>query len=123
MSGLWVPVETYGLSQILRCAEEIFVRKDHGNLLSAGYFGGWLDQIIMRYIDLQWAFPNILIAVYLVAVFGSGLLWLLDALFLAPGRRRTALALQAKYPDIPEYMGDKPPYMGLGIKRETPNHY
>ena len=32
-------------------------------------------------------------------------------------------ALQAKYPDIPEYMGEKPPYMGLGIKRESPNHY
>ena len=31
--------------------------------------------------------------------------------------------LQARYPDIPEYMGDKPPYMGLGIKRESPNHY
>ena len=31
--------------------------------------------------------------------------------------------LQAKYPDIPAYMGDKPPYMGLGIKRESPNHY
>ena len=26
-------------------------------------------------------------------------------------------------PDIPEYMGDKPAYMGLGIKRESPNHY
>jgi hypothetical protein len=32
-------------------------------------------------------------------------------------------ALQAKFPDIPTYMGDKPPYMGLGIKRESPNHY
>ena len=31
--------------------------------------------------------------------------------------------LQARYPDIPEYMGNKPPYMGLGIKRESPNHY
>lgn len=31
--------------------------------------------------------------------------------------------LQARYPDIPTYMGEKPPYMGLGIKRETPNHY
>jgi len=28
-----------------------------------------------------------------------------------------------RYPDIPEYMGDNPPYMGLGIKREAPNHY
>jgi hypothetical protein len=31
--------------------------------------------------------------------------------------------LQAKFPDIPTYMGDKPPYMGLGIKRELPRHY
>jgi len=31
--------------------------------------------------------------------------------------------LQARYPDIPTYMGDKPGYMGLGIKRESPNHY
>jgi hypothetical protein len=28
-----------------------------------------------------------------------------------------------RYPDIPEYMGDNPPYMGLGIKREAPTHY
>jgi hypothetical protein len=31
--------------------------------------------------------------------------------------------LQAKFPDIPTYMGDKPPNMGLGIKREQPRHY
>jgi ABC-type multidrug transport system fused ATPase/permease subunit len=31
--------------------------------------------------------------------------------------------VQQKYPDIPEYMGKNPPNMGLGIKRETPNHY
>jgi len=31
--------------------------------------------------------------------------------------------VQARYPDIPEYMGDKPAYMGLGIKRESPNHF
>jgi hypothetical protein len=28
-----------------------------------------------------------------------------------------------RYPDIPEYMGDNPAYMGLGIKREAPSHY
>jgi hypothetical protein len=28
-----------------------------------------------------------------------------------------------RYPDIPEYMGANPPNMGLGIKREAPNHY
>ncbi|MEZ5715892.1 MAG: ABC transporter permease [Paracoccaceae bacterium] len=51
--------------------------------LIAGYFGGWVDLIIMRYIDLQWAFPNFIIAVYLVAVFGAGLLNVIVALSLA----------------------------------------
>jgi peptide/nickel transport system permease protein len=49
----------------------------------AGYFGGWLDHAIMRYVDLQWAFPNIIVAVYLVAVFGTGLLNLVAAISLA----------------------------------------
>ena len=31
--------------------------------------------------------------------------------------------LQARYPDIPEYMGKNPSYMGLGIKSEAPRHY
>ena len=39
-------------------------------------------------------FPLILV----ILVFGSGLIWLLDALFLAPGRRRTVAELQGQYP-------------------------
>ena len=31
--------------------------------------------------------------------------------------------VQAKFPDIPEYLGANPPNMGLGIKREAPRHY
>jgi hypothetical protein len=31
--------------------------------------------------------------------------------------------VQKRFPDIPEYMGKNPPNMGLGIKRESPNHY
>lgn len=31
--------------------------------------------------------------------------------------------VQARFPDIPEYMGTNPPNMGLGIKREAPRHY
>jgi hypothetical protein len=31
--------------------------------------------------------------------------------------------LQAKFPDIPEHMGENPPNMGAGIKREAPSHY
>ena len=32
-------------------------------------------------------------------------------------------AVQAKFPDIPEYMGKNPDYMGHGIKREPASHY
>ncbi len=32
-------------------------------------------------------------------------------------------AVQAKFPDIPEYMGKNPPNMGPGIRRESANHY
>jgi peptide/nickel transport system permease protein len=51
--------------------------------LAAGYYGGWIDMIIMRYIDIQWAFPNFIIAVYLVAVFGAGLSNVIVAISLA----------------------------------------
>ncbi len=51
--------------------------------LLAGYFGGWVDHIIMRYVDLQWAFPNFIIAVYIVAVFGTGLANVIIAISLA----------------------------------------
>ena len=39
-------------------------------------------------------FPLILV----ILVFGSGLIWLLDAIFLAPGRRRIVADLQGQYP-------------------------
>jgi hypothetical protein len=32
-------------------------------------------------------------------------------------------AVQARFPDIPEYMGANPPYMGPGINREPPGHF
>jgi hypothetical protein len=35
----------------------------------------------------------------------------------------SASETKTRYPDIPEYMGDNPEYMGLGIKREAPQHY
>ena len=32
-------------------------------------------------------------------------------------------AVQARFPDIPEYMGTNPPNMGPGINAEPPSHY
>lgn len=39
----------------------------------AGYFGRWVDQVIMRIIDIMMAFPSILLAIALVAVLGKSL--------------------------------------------------
>lgn len=39
----------------------------------AGYFGKWIDQVIMRIIDIMMAFPSILLAIALVAVLGPNL--------------------------------------------------
>lgn len=36
----------------------------------SGFYGGWIDGIIMRIIDMLYAFPNFLLALALVAVLG-----------------------------------------------------
>lgn len=41
--------------------------------LIAGYYGGWLDAMIMRAADLQLSFPSILIALILITAFGQGI--------------------------------------------------
>ena len=38
----------------------------------AAYFGGWVDTLIMRIVDIQLSFPAILIALILLAVLGQG---------------------------------------------------
>ncbi|MBP3815959.1 MAG: ABC transporter permease [Firmicutes bacterium] len=40
--------------------------------LITGYYGGWLDEILMRINDTILAFPSILLALVLIAVFGGG---------------------------------------------------
>jgi ABC-type dipeptide/oligopeptide/nickel transport system permease subunit len=58
-----------------------------GTLLGAvsGYLGGWVDNIIMRFMDVLLAFPSLLLAIALVAVLRqlilAGLSPLLPALF------------------------------------------
>ncbi|PUA20370.1 ABC transporter permease [Glaciimonas sp. PCH181] len=38
----------------------------------AGYFGGWLDNLIMRFVDIVMTFPTIIVLMTLSAVIGSG---------------------------------------------------
>ncbi len=39
----------------------------------AGYMGGWVDNIIMRFMDVLLAFPSLLLAIAIVTVLGRGL--------------------------------------------------
>jgi ABC-type dipeptide/oligopeptide/nickel transport system permease subunit len=40
----------------------------------AGYFGGWIDNLIMRVMDVLLAFPSLLLAIAIVTVLGPGLI-------------------------------------------------
>ena len=51
--------------------------------VAAGYYGGWIDMVVMRAIDVLWAFPNFILAVMLVAIFGLGLQNVIVAIALA----------------------------------------
>jgi len=39
----------------------------------SGFFGGWVDQLLMRLVDILMAFPGILLAIAFSAVLGPGL--------------------------------------------------
>jgi peptide/nickel transport system permease protein len=41
--------------------------------LVSGFYGGWLDQVISRFVDLLLAFPGILLALVIVSVIGPSL--------------------------------------------------
>ncbi len=41
--------------------------------LLAGYYGGWLDAVCMRFVDLLLAFPGILLALAIIAILGGSL--------------------------------------------------
>jgi peptide/nickel transport system permease protein len=50
--------------------------------LVAGYFGGWVDRLLMRLVDIQLAFPLMLLALLVVAALGPSLANLIAVLAL-----------------------------------------
>ena len=40
---------------------------------AAGYFGGWVDTVLMRVVDIVFAFPAIILAMVVTAVLGPGI--------------------------------------------------
>lgn len=48
--------------------------------LTAGYFGGWIYAVIMRCVDALMAFPQMLLALTITAIFGGGVHMVIIAL-------------------------------------------
>jgi peptide/nickel transport system permease protein len=73
--------------------------------LLSGYLGGWVDTVIMRWVDFMLALPGILVAIVVVGVIGGGY-WtavaVLIILFTAPDTRivRSAVLEQRPLPYI-----------------------
>ncbi|MBW6457458.1 MAG: ABC transporter permease [Trueperaceae bacterium] len=51
--------------------------------LIAGYYGGWLDMLISRVVDLMLAFPGILLALVIVSILGPSLFNVMVAVGIA----------------------------------------
>ncbi|MCC3372601.1 ABC transporter permease subunit [Cohnella sp. REN36] len=53
----------------------VFIAAVLGTMLGllSGYYGGWLDRIIMRGSDVLFSFPDLLLAIGIVAILGPGL--------------------------------------------------
>jgi len=49
-----------------------------GTLIGAlsGYFGGWVDAVLMRFTDMMLAFPRLVLLIVVIAVFESPSIWL-----------------------------------------------
>ena len=41
--------------------------------VSAGFFGGWIDQLLARFTDIIFAFPGLLFVILLAGIFGTSL--------------------------------------------------
>lgn len=56
----------------------------------AGYFGGWVDALISRFVDVLLAFPGLLLAITIVAILGAGSINTVIAItiFTIPGLTR-----------------------------------
>ncbi|MCE0451324.1 ABC transporter permease subunit [Brevibacillus sp. AF8] len=82
--------------------------------LISGYYGGWMDRLIMRWSDVMFAFPDLLLAIAIVAILGPGLtnVVVAVAVFSIPSfarliRGNTLAAKEAVFVEAARSMGAK----------------
>lgn len=93
----------------------------------SGYAGGWLDQVIMRIVDVQMGFPFILMAVTIMAFLGPSMRNLILVLVLSTWviycrliRVRTLALREALFVDAARAIGCTP--FRILIRHILPNH-
>lgn len=81
--------------------------------LISGYFGGWVDDVIMRIGDIQLAFPFILLAIMFLVVLGPGLINIILVLGIGQWityarivRAQTMSLREKEYVEAARAMGD-----------------
>jgi peptide/nickel transport system permease protein len=99
-----------------------------GTLLGmmAGYFGGRMDDVIMRVTDIQLAFPFILLAIMFLVVLGPGVINLILILGIGQwdtyariARGQTLAQREKEYVEAARALGARP--MSILIKTILPN--
>jgi peptide/nickel transport system permease protein len=99
-----------------------------GTLLGmmAGYFGGRMDDVIMRITDIQLAFPFILLAIMFLVVLGPGVINLILILGIGQwdtyariARGQTLAQREKEYVEAARALGARP--MSILIKTILPN--
>ena len=86
--------------------------------VGAGYRGGWVDTVVMRVVDVMFAFPVLLLAMAIVAVLGPGLATTIAAIsvvyvpIFARVARASTLAVRAEpYVAVSRTMGTGTAYI------------
>ncbi|GCA97304.1 ABC transporter permease [Mycolicibacterium sp. NCC-Tsukiji] len=84
----------------------------------AGYRGGWLDTVVMRVVDVMFAFPVLLLAMAIVAVLGPGLATTIAAIsvvyvpiFARVARASTLAVREEPYVAVSRTMGTGTAYI------------
>lgn len=82
--------------------------------LLAGYYGGWIEMLVMRGADVLFSFPDILLAIAIVAILGPGIVnvFIAVAVFTVPSfariMRSATLAVKSSlYVEVARSLGCK----------------
>ena len=82
--------------------------------LLAGYYGGWIEMLVMRGADVLFSFPDILLAIAIVALLGPGIInvFIAVAVFTVPSfarmmRSATLTVKNSLYVEVARSLGCK----------------